>query len=125
MLSPDIGLLKKQRWKESREDADEKRKEREKQRTAKEASAKDTEDVQEIIESEPQQHQDPDYKPTAWHLIQMRKKPDKALLELPTKTLTEATAIIAARCRHSTNEVLTLFAKIITMGGGDLHHRGF
>ena len=40
---------------------------------------------------------------------------------MPTKHLAEATAIIAARLKISTNASLSLFAKIIQLGHGDVH----
>ena len=43
------------------------------------------------------------------------------LLELHTKTLAKATAVVTARLKISTNASLSLFAKIIQLGHGDVH----
>ncbi len=51
----------------------------------------------------------------------LKSRPDSVLLELPTKNLGEATAVIAARLKLSTNASLSLFAKIIQLGHGDVH----
>ena len=121
-MSPDTKLIKKQKRSEDRRNKQKKREKNEELRRQEDNAVMDPSVEEEIEENEAENPlQDPEYKPSTYQQAKMNKKPDKALLELPTKSLAEGVAVLAARCRQSVNEVLTLFAKIIKMGGGDLH----
>ena len=60
------------------------------------------------------------YKPSSRQAAQLRMRPDSVLLELPTRNLAETSSILTARLHMSTNAVLTLFAKVIQLGHGEL-----
>ena len=64
---------------------------------------------------------DKEYVPSTWQAAKLKSRPDSVLLELPTKGLAEATAVISARLKISTNASLSLFAKVIQLGHGDVH----
>ena len=64
---------------------------------------------------------DPIYQTSYRQKRSLKTRPDHVLLELPTRNLAEATAVLSARLKLSTNSALTLFAKIIQLGHGDIH----
>ena len=61
------------------------------------------------------------YEPSPRQAAKLKLRPDSVLLELPTKNLGKATAVIAARLKLSTNASLSLFAQIIQLGNRDVH----
>ena len=64
---------------------------------------------------------DPTYEPSSRQKNSLKTRPDYVFLELPTKDLAKATSVLSARLKLSTNAALTLFAKIIQLGQGDIH----
>ena len=119
MTSPDNQLIKKQKRTKEGHLAESKRQERECMRlTAKKELIYSDDD--EASNDDFEITDDSEYKPSTRQIAQLRQRPDSVLLELPTRTMAEASSILTARLRMSTNAVLTLFAKIIRMGQGEL-----
>ena len=125
MTSPDTALQKKIQRSQERERLVSQRQDSEKQRctSAKRlySEADLTEDPAEQEPATSMEDVDYEYQPTAYQQYKMSQRAEKVLLELPTYDIAKATAVLTARLKVSTNVALTLFAKMINLGGGDVH----
>ena len=123
MGSQDMHLAKTMENSEQRVRKAEKRKMKEEDRMASETAEQqqDLDDADDMTDVVSRDGQDPTYVPSRRQLYNMSRRPDTVLLELPTYDIAKASSVLTARLEMSDRAVLTLFAKIIQLGKGNVH----